>query len=110
MPAVTSKGKQAAAEWFDRASSPSGSASIHRAYEAFVAAYDAAPFPDFVFNQAVALDRLGNADAAIQAYERYIALAPKAKDVAQVRKRIALLRANPAAPGPPRAAAGVTPP
>ena len=110
MPAVTAKGKQAAAEWFDRAQLAYRLGEYHRAYEGFVAAYDAAPFPDFVFNQAVALDRLGNADAAIQAYERYIALAPKAKDVAQVRKRIALLRANPAAPGPPRAAAGVTPP
>ena len=110
MPAVTAKGKQAAAEWFDRAQLAYRLGEFHRANEGFVAAYDAAPFPDFVFNQAVALDRLGNADAAIQAYERYIALAPKAKDVAQVRKRIALLRANPAAPGPPRAAAGVTPP
>ena len=71
-----------------------------RVYDAYVAAYDAFPQPDFVFNQASALDMLGNADAAIQAYERYIALAPKAKDVPRVRKRIALLRANPGATGP----------
>jgi hypothetical protein len=53
---------------------------------------------------------LGNADAAVQAYERYIALAPKAKDVPKVRKRTALLRANPGAAGPRKAANGGTAP
>jgi tetratricopeptide (TPR) repeat protein len=100
MPAVASKGKRAAGEWFDRAQVAWKLGDFHRAYEGFVAAYDAAPFPDFVYNQAASLDMLGNADAAVQAYERYIALAPKAKDVPKVRKRIALLRANPAAAGP----------
>jgi regulator of sirC expression with transglutaminase-like and TPR domain len=53
---------------------------------------------------------LGSADAAVQAYERYVALAPKAKDVPKVRKRIALLRANPGAAGPRKAANGGTAP
>ena len=100
MPAVASKGKQAAGEWFDRAQVAWKLGDFRRAYEGFVAAYDAAPFPDFVYNQAACLDMLRNADAAVQAYERYIALAPKAKDVPKVRKRIALLRANPDAAGP----------
>jgi tetratricopeptide (TPR) repeat protein len=110
MPGVTSKGKQAASEWFDRAQVAYRLGDYHRAYEGFVAAYDAMPFPDFVYNQATCLDMLGNADAAIQAYEHYIALAPKAKDVPRVRKRIALLRANPGATGPAKPATGVTPP
>jgi tetratricopeptide (TPR) repeat protein len=110
MPAVVSTGKQAASEWSDRAQVAYRLGDYHRAYEGFVAAYDAAPLPDFVFNQATCLDMLGNADAAIQAYERYIALAPKAKDVAKVRRRIALLRANPGATGPSKPATGVTPP
>jgi tetratricopeptide (TPR) repeat protein len=102
MPGVTSKGKSAASEWVSRATVAWKLGEFRRVYDAFVAAYAAFPHPDFVFNQASALDMLGNADAAIQAYERYIALAPRAKDVPKVRKRIALLRANPAAVGPKR--------
>ena len=98
--AVASKGKQAAAKWFDRAQLAWQLGEYRRAYEGFVAAYDAAPLPDFVFNQAASLEALGNIDAAIQAYERYIALAPNAKDVPKVRKKIAFLRANPAPSGP----------
>jgi tetratricopeptide (TPR) repeat protein len=110
MPAVASKGKRAASEYFDRAQVAWKLGDFHRAYEDFVAAYDNLPAPDFVFNQAACLDMLGNADAAVQAYERYLALAPNAKDVAKVRKRIALLRANPGAAGPRKAAnAGTAP-
>jgi regulator of sirC expression with transglutaminase-like and TPR domain len=35
---------------------------------------------------------LGETDAAIQAYERYLTLLPKAKDAAKVRQHIKLLR------------------
>jgi tetratricopeptide (TPR) repeat protein len=100
MPAVTATGKRAAAEWHARAVVAWKLGEFRRAYEAFQSAYDAFKHPDFVFNQASALDMLGEADAAIQAYERYLLLAPKAKDVPKVRKRIALLRANPAGVGP----------
>jgi tetratricopeptide (TPR) repeat protein len=103
MPAVTSKGRQAASEWSDRAQVAWRLGEFRRVYEAYQAAYDAFPHADFVQNQAAALDMLGNADAAIQAYERYLALAPKAKDVPRIRKRIALLRANPAAVGAKKA-------
>lgn len=100
MPAVSSTGKDAASEWHSRAVIAWKLGDYRRVYDAYVAAYDSFPQPDFVHNQASALDMLGNADAAIQAYERYIALAPKANDVPRVRKRIALLRANPGATGP----------
>jgi tetratricopeptide (TPR) repeat protein len=103
MPAVTSKGRSAASQWHDRAVVAWQLGDFRRAYEAFQAAYDAFPAPDFVFNQASALDMMRNAEAAVQAYERYIALAPKAKDVPKVRRRIALLRANPDAAGPKKA-------
>lgn len=99
MPAVGGKGKGAAAEWHARAVVAWKLGDFRRAYEAFQAAYDLFKHPDFVFNQASALDMMGDADAAVQAYERYILLAPKAKDVPRVRKRIALLRANPGSVG-----------
>ncbi len=110
MPDVAGKGKAAAQEHFDRAHVAWKLGDFHRAYEGFVAAYDNLPLPDFVYNQAASLDMLGNADAAVQAYERYIALAPKAADVPKVRKRIAMLRANPSAAGPRKPANGVTAP
>src|SRR4051794_36544636 len=103
MPAVAGKGKAAAQEHFDRAQVAWQLGDFRRAYEGFVAAYDNLPLPDFVYNQAASLDMLGNADAAVQAYERYVALAPKANDVSKVRKRIAMLRANPGAAGPKKA-------
>ena len=55
-------------------------------------AYDLKPFPAFVYNQAASLDLLGNTDAAVQAYERYLALDPKARDAEKVRRRIQRLR------------------
>jgi hypothetical protein len=60
-----------------------------------VHAYDLKPFPAFVYNQAASLDLLGNADGAVQAYERYLALDPKAKDTEKVRRRIQRLREGP---------------
>ncbi len=99
MPAVAGKGKQAASQWHARGQVAWQLGEFQRSYQAFVSAYDAFPAADFVHNQAAALDMAGNADAAIQAYERYLLLAPKAKDVERIRKRIALLRANPGLAG-----------
>jgi regulator of sirC expression with transglutaminase-like and TPR domain len=63
-----------------------------RAYDCFVKSYDLAPDPMVVRNQGAALDQLGNREAAVQAFERYLALAPNAPDAASVRKRIKRLR------------------
>lgn len=92
MPDVTAKGAQGASEWFDRATIAYQLGDFQRAYDCFVKAYDLKPFPAFVYNQAAALEKLGNVDGAVQAYERYLALAPKAKDKEAVRKHITRLR------------------
>jgi tetratricopeptide (TPR) repeat protein len=91
-PPVKETGLAGAQAWFDRGQIAFDLGDYKRAYEAFVRAYDNKPYPDFVFNQATSLDRLGNVDGAIQAYERYLLLAPKASDAEKVRKRIQKLR------------------
>jgi tetratricopeptide (TPR) repeat protein len=91
-PPVKETGLPGAQAWFDRGQIAYHVGDFKRAYECFVRAYDEKPFPDFVYNQAASLHRLGNIDAAIQAYERYLALAPKASDAERVRKAIKLLR------------------
>jgi len=95
-PAVTATGKEGAGQWFDRGRVAYELGDYKRAYDAFVQAYDLSPQPELVYNQAASLDLLGNADAAVQAYERYLALVPKATDAEKVRRRIKRLRAAPA--------------
>ena len=93
-PAVTAKGKEGASEWHTRGQVAFLVQDFRRAYEAWEHAYELLPNAAFVYNQATALDRMGNADAAIQAYERYLALSPKAKDAAEVRRIIERLRSG----------------
>ena len=91
-PDVTATGVEGARQFYDRGSVAYRLGDFKHAYDCFVQAYDLKPAPDLVYNQAASLDMLGNTDAAVQAYERYLALAPKAKDFARVRERIKRLR------------------
>jgi tetratricopeptide (TPR) repeat protein len=79
-------------DWYDRGAAAFAIGDYQRAYECFERAYDLQPLAAFVFNQAACLDKAGNADAAVQAYERYLALAPRATDAGRVRERIRRLR------------------
>lgn len=99
-PAVTAKGRKGAGEWHNRGQVAWELGDFKRAYDCFVEAYAALPAPEFVYNQAASLDKLGNAEAAVQAYERYLVLAPKAKDAAKVRTRIQHLHERPAGGAP----------
>lgn len=91
-PEITATGTDGAGQWYDRAALAFQLGDFKHAYDCFVQAYDLKPAPEFVFNQAACLEKLGNTDGAVQAYERYLALAPKAKDSAKVRERIKQLR------------------
>jgi tetratricopeptide (TPR) repeat protein len=93
-PAVTAKGAEGARQLHERATVAYLVGDFHRAYETWVQAYDLKLAPGFVYNQAAALQHLGNIDAAVQAYERYLALDPKAKDAGEVRRLIQRLRAG----------------
>jgi len=91
-PAVTEKGRKGASAWFDRGQVAYMLGDFKRAYEYFVRSGDLFLTPQVVYNQGAALHRLGNYEGAIQAYERYLLLDPKAKDAEQVRKAIAKLK------------------
>lgn len=98
-PDVTAKGKQGASEWHTRGQVAYLVGDYRRAYDAWVHANQLEPNPAFVYNQAAALDHAGDAEAAIAAYERYLALAPKAKDAGEVRRIIERLRGGTSAGG-----------
>jgi tetratricopeptide (TPR) repeat protein len=91
-PAVTATGNTGASDWYARAAVAYRLGDYQRAYDGFVAAYDLKPYSAFVYNQAACLDQLGNVQAAVQAYERYLALEPRARDAARIRERIRRLR------------------
>jgi tetratricopeptide (TPR) repeat protein len=91
-PAVSAVGVPGASEWHNRGTVAYQLGDFKRSYDCFVQAFDLHPAAAFVFNQAASLDRLGNTDAAVQAYERYLALSPKATDTDWVRTRIKKLR------------------
>jgi tetratricopeptide (TPR) repeat protein len=74
---VTGTGVEAARQWLERGTIAYELAEYRRAYDCFVSAYDNKPLPEFVYNQAAALELSGETDAAIQTYERYLALLPK---------------------------------
>jgi tetratricopeptide (TPR) repeat protein len=91
-PPVTATGLEGARAWHDRGTVAYQLGDFKRARDCFVKAYELQPFPEFVYNQAASLQRLGDIDAAVYAYERYLALAPKAADAETVRKVIKRLR------------------
>jgi hypothetical protein len=59
----------------------------------FLAAYDKKPFGAFLFNAAVALEKVKKYEQAVQFFEKYLEREPDAKDAAEVRDRIAGLKA-----------------
>jgi len=93
-PTVTAKGAKGASDWQSRGVVAYRTGDFERAYDCFVQAYDLKPAAAFVYNQAAALQLLGNNEGAVQGYERYLALDPKARDAGQVRKLIEHLRAK----------------
>jgi len=91
-PEVSATGAKGGDEFNERGLLAMKLGDYARAYDCFVKSYDLAPDPMVVRNQGAALDQLGNREAAVQAFERYLALAPNAPDAASVRKRIKRLR------------------
>ena len=91
-PDVTATGHKGGNEWNERGLLAAKLGEYARAYDCFVKSYDLDPEPVVVRNQGAALDQLGNREAAVQAFERYLALRPGAPDAEAVRKRIKRLR------------------
>lgn len=70
----------------------------------FAAAYDKKPFGAFLFNAAVCLEKAKKVDEAVASFEKYLQADPEAKDAADVKARIAALKASlvvPVAPDAP---------
>jgi tetratricopeptide (TPR) repeat protein len=65
-----------------------------RALDLFRAAYNQSQRPALLFNIASSADRLRFDEEAIDAYERYLADVPQAKNKIEVQKRIEILRAE----------------
>lgn len=75
------------------------------ALEKFRAAEKIDPSPDFDYNIARCLDRLGRWQEAADSYERFVQARPDAPETAGLRERIRVLRARaPSTPSPPPAA------
>ncbi len=67
----------------------------------FQEAYRIAPRPAFHYNIAICQEKLGQEEAAIVSYQRYLAEAPDAEDRAAVEEHVSLLRARHPLPPPP---------
>jgi tetratricopeptide (TPR) repeat protein len=62
------------------------------AARAFAEAYEDLPRAEFLYNQAAAHDRAGDANRAARYYRLYLGMSPDAADAARVRARIEALR------------------
>lgn len=62
------------------------------ALQAFTAAYRFAPLPEVIYNLAVASERTGHSQDAIDYYREYLRARPNGADRAYVERRIAALR------------------
>jgi hypothetical protein len=65
-----------------------------RAAEVFDAGYELHPYSAFLFNAGVALEKAGKLAEAIEHFQKYIEVDPKAPDSAEVKKRIARVEAT----------------
>ncbi len=77
---------------------------------AFEAAYAAYPAPDFQYNIGLCHERLGHVEAAIEAFEAYLAGKPDAQDRATVERRIEVLVAKRSSSSPPTDVVASVPP
>ncbi len=73
------------------------------AAQAFEAAYQAQPYPAFLYNQAVCLEKAGQPARALDTFARYLAADPNASDADKTRARIARLQASLSHPETPDA-------
>src|SRR5215470_15121818 len=65
------------------------------ALQEYVAAYDAKPHPAVLYNIATVYERLGDSEAAVHYYQRYLEGRPDAPDGAQVRARVGQIKTRP---------------
>lgn len=104
---------EVAREHMDRGQALYEAGRYIEAAEEFLRAYDAQPFSAFLYNAAVAYERLPDAVRAADYFERFLAREPNALGVGKLRARIARLRAadspRASSAAPPRSKEPVAP-
>lgn len=86
--------ERAAKRHFDRGQKFFALGKFEEALDQYQQAYDAKPFPDFLFNIGQCHRNLKNYDAAIFSFKKYLKLAPDADNRDQVEEYIADLEAE----------------
>jgi tetratricopeptide (TPR) repeat protein len=87
-------GIRAAKRHFTRGEKLFALGKFEQAIEAYQKAYDAKPLPAFLFNIGQCYRNLGDYDAAIFSFKKYLKLAPDAENRVQVEEYIAELEAE----------------
>jgi thioredoxin-like negative regulator of GroEL len=77
-----------AREAFDRGQAAFAKGNYRDAAIAFGEAWQHKAMPQFLYNVATSLDKAGDTEQAVRAYQRYLAASPGAADAAKVRTRI----------------------
>lgn len=77
-----------AREAFDRGQAAFSKGNYRDAAIAFGEAYQHKALPQFLYNVATSLDKAGDTEQAVRAYQRYLAASPDAADAGKVRTRI----------------------
>jgi hypothetical protein len=95
------KGLNAAKEAFEAAQASFVRGDFAVAAEKFLAAYEAKPFPAFLFNVAVSYEKSKQLENAKLYFERYLEKDPNASDAAQVKLRLDVINKLLAPPPPP---------
>jgi tetratricopeptide (TPR) repeat protein len=90
--AVPAKDKKKAAELFKKSVDAYRKGDFQTTVDLLTQAYALDPQPVLLYNLARAQEGLGNSDAAIDAYEKFLAQEPKAADRGAIEQRLATLR------------------
>lgn len=83
-----------ARELFEKAQGLYAEKKYQEAAETFIAAYEARPFPAFLYNAAIAFEGIPDYEKAILYHRRYLEEAPEDKDRAEIEKRIKVFEAE----------------
>jgi len=85
------RAREAAEQAFARGQDSFAQGHWREASIAFAQEYEQLPLPDFLFDKAVALEKMGDRARAVESYRQYLSMKPDAEDVAQVNAKIEAL-------------------
>jgi tetratricopeptide (TPR) repeat protein len=89
--ALREKAREAAEQAFAHGQDAFAKGQWREASIAFAQAYEQLPLPDFLFDHAVALEKMGDRVRAIESYRQVLSMTPDAADAAQLKAHIEAL-------------------